>query len=100
MGPFITIVVLAAILSLPVIYRLRRRRRDERTIRIWANQQYYALLSLRGPLGWHMLFPGLGLMAGVRLGLWIFELKVQDEQGGQFTLTAETRFLGKLDIRR
>jgi hypothetical protein len=100
MEQFIAIVIGLAIISLPWIHYLRRRRRDERSIRIWADEHHYALLSLRGPGGLQMIFPGLGLMAGMRLGLWVFELDVQDEQGGQFTLTAQTRFRGKIDIQR
>ena len=51
----IGIVVLVLAASIPAIYHFRRRRRDERSVRIWVDEHHYALLSLHGPKGWHML---------------------------------------------
>jgi len=100
MGPIIGIVIFLAVVSIPVIYHFRRRRRDERLVRMWVDEHHYALLSLHGPKGWHMLFPGLGLLAGVRPGTWIYGLNVQDEQGGQFSLEVTTSFSGQVTTRR
>ena len=100
MGPAIGIVIIAAVISIPAIYHFRRRRRDERLVRIWVDEQHYALLSLHGPKGWRIVFPGLGLLAGVRPGIWIYALDVQDEQGGQFSLNVQTSFLGGVSVQR
>jgi len=100
MGPIIGVVVVVAIILLPAIYHFRRRRRDERLVRIWVDEHHYALLSLHGPKGWHTLFPGAGLFSGIRPGVWIYELSVQDEQGGRLTFEVGTSFFGNIRTRR
>ncbi len=96
----ILIVIFVLGVSLPAIYHFRRRRRDERLVRIWVDEHHYALLSFHGPKGWHTLFPGAGLFSGIGLGVWIYELSVQDEQGGQLTFEVGTSFLGRIRTRR
>jgi hypothetical protein len=103
MGPVIGIVIFLAVVSIPVIYHFRRRRRDERLIRKWVDKQNYALLEFyrpgNGPRssgGWADLVSG-----GDDAGTYeTYEMKVQDEQGGQFTLTASVSFTGKVRTTR
>lgn len=96
----VTIIVILAIVSIPLTYHFRRQRRDKCAIRLWVDQQHFELVSLRGPVGFRTLLPGLGLLARIRPGLWLFELKLQGEWGKPFIASAETLFRGRLTVRR
>jgi len=73
----------------------RRRRRDERLIRHWADEQGYAILRIKRPL------PSLRMVflwfftgwAGISslCGALSYPVFVQDDQGGQFTLEVTVR---------
>ena len=100
METIIYIVVLVAMAATYAVFHFRRRARDERLIRKWVDKQNYALLEFyrpeNGPRssgGWADLVSG-GDDAGA------YEVKVQDEQGGQFSLEVQVSFFGRITTRR
>ena len=81
-------IICIGVLSTLLILRFRQLRRDERLIRAWVDEHCYALVSLRGP-SW-------------RLGntYQSYDLTVQEESGGQFSLDVEVSFFGHVTVQR
>lgn len=94
-------VILVAVAAAAVWAYAAAIRRDHLRIRRWADQKGYAVLSIQRTLTRMEVLPhGFGGRLLRRGSVRSYEVKVQDEEGGQFTMLVTVWGSKRVEARR